>query len=76
MLYFIYFIIFFIFSGDAIIAKGTEGNVFYLIKEGTVRVTDVGDGKTFPAHNLGQGKNNKKNMRKIIKKHILRIISD
>ena len=60
MLYFIYFIIFFIFSGDAIIAKGTEGNVFYLIKEGTVRVTDVGDGKTFPAHNLGQGENIKK----------------
>jgi hypothetical protein len=36
-----------------IIIKGTVGNVFYLIKEGTVRITDVGDGKSFPDHNLG-----------------------
>ena len=41
--------------GDEIIQKGTEGNVFYLIKEGTVRVTDVGDGKTYLDHDLGPG---------------------
>ena len=41
--------------GDIIIQKGTEGNVFYLIKEGTVRVTDVGDGKTYNDHDLGPG---------------------
>jgi CRP-like cAMP-binding protein len=29
--------------------------VFYLIKEGTVRVTDVGDGKTYNDHDLGPG---------------------
>jgi len=42
-------------AGDEIIIKGTVGNVFYLIKEGTVRITDVGDGKSFPDHNLGPG---------------------
>lgn len=29
--------------------------MFYLIKEGTVRVTDVGDGKTYNDHDLGPG---------------------
>ena len=43
------------FLGDVIIQKGTEGNVFYVIKEGLVRVSDVGDGKTYLDHNLGQG---------------------
>lgn len=41
--------------GDEVIQKGTEGNVFYIIKEGTVRVYDVGDGKTYLDHNLGPG---------------------
>jgi Cyclic nucleotide-binding domain len=44
-----------LYVGDIIIQKGTEGNVFYLIKEGTVRVTDVGDGKTYNDHDLGPG---------------------
>lgn len=35
------------------IEKGTAGNVFYMIKEGTVRVMDIGEGKT--DHNLGPG---------------------
>ena len=29
--------------------------MFYLIKEGRVRVTDVGDGKTYVDHDLGPG---------------------
>ena len=41
--------------GDEVIQKGTEGNVFYIIKEGSVRVYDVGDGKTYLDHNLGPG---------------------
>ena len=44
-----------LYLGDTIIQKGTEGNVFYLIKEGTVRVSDVGDGKTYLDHDLGPG---------------------
>eukprot|EP00596_Hydrurales_sp_CCMP1899_P005254 CAMPEP_0119038068 /NCGR_PEP_ID=MMETSP1177-20130426/6755_1 /TAXON_ID=2985 /ORGANISM="Ochromonas sp, Strain CCMP1899" /LENGTH=689 /DNA_ID=CAMNT_0007000155 /DNA_START=234 /DNA_END=2303 /DNA_ORIENTATION=- len=42
-------------AGEEIIRKDTEENVFYMIKEGTVRVTDVGDRKTYPDHNLGCG---------------------
>ena len=42
-------------TGDEVIRKGTEGNVFYIIKEGTMRVTDVGDGKSYPDHDLGPG---------------------
>lgn len=41
--------------GDEIIVKGTEGNLFYMIKEGSVRVSDVGDGKTYLDHDLGPG---------------------
>ena len=41
--------------GDEVIRKGTEGNVFYIIKEGTMRVTDVGDGRSYPDHDLGPG---------------------
>lgn len=42
-------------SGDELIKKGTDGNVFYMIKEGRVRVSDVGDGKTYSDHDLGPG---------------------
>ena len=28
-----------------IIKKGTEGNVFYMVKEGAVMVSDIGDGR-------------------------------
>ena len=42
-------------AGDAIIKKGTEGNVFYMIKEGTLKVTDIGDGRTYPDITLGPG---------------------
>ena len=44
-----------VWTGDEVIRKGTEGNVFYIIKEGTMRVTDVGDGKSYPDHDLGPG---------------------
>lgn len=36
-----------------IIKKGTEGNVFYMIKEGTVRVTEMGS--QFAEHSLSTG---------------------
>ena len=42
-------------SGDELIKKGTDGNVFYMIKEGRVRVSDVGDGRTYSDHDLGPG---------------------
>ena len=32
-------------AGDVIIKKGTEGNVFYMVKEGAVMVSDIGDGR-------------------------------
>jgi cGMP-dependent protein kinase len=32
-------------SKDCIITKGTEGNIFYMIKEGRVQVTDTGNSK-------------------------------
>lgn len=40
-------------SGDCVIKKGTEGSVFYMIKEGIVTVDDVGE--KFKAHKLGAG---------------------
>ncbi len=42
-------------AGDVIIKKGTEGNVFYMIKEGTLKVTEIGDGRTYPDITLGPG---------------------
>jgi cAMP-dependent protein kinase regulator len=42
-------------ANDVVIKKGTEGNVFYLIKEGNLRVSDIGDGKIFADHKLGPG---------------------
>lgn len=39
--------------GDVIIKKGTEGNVFYMVKEGTVTVSDMGD--QFADQTLGPG---------------------
>eukprot|EP01039_Chlorochromonas_danica_P006161 gene6162-6789_t len=40
-------------TGDVIIRKGSEGNVFYMIKEGTVLVSDVG--ASFADHTLTTG---------------------
>jgi CRP-like cAMP-binding protein/tRNA A-37 threonylcarbamoyl transferase component Bud32 len=40
-------------EGDIIIAKGSEGKAFYMIKEGTVSVSDIGD--QFSAHTLTEG---------------------
>jgi cGMP-dependent protein kinase len=40
--------------GHTVIKKGTEGNIFYMIKEGTVSVTDVAGG-AFNDHKLGPG---------------------
>lgn len=40
-------------EGDEIIRKGTEGNVFYIVKEGSVKVDDVGE--KFQSHTLGPG---------------------
>lgn len=40
-------------EGDVIINKGEEGKVFYMVKEGTVKVTDVGT--QFQDHTLGPG---------------------
>jgi serine/threonine protein kinase/CRP-like cAMP-binding protein len=40
-------------AGDEIIKKGAEGNVFYMIKEGTVSVTDMGE--QFSNHTLTAG---------------------
>lgn len=42
-----------LFSGDEIIRKGTEGSVFFMIKDGIVSVDDVGE--KFKAHKLGPG---------------------
>jgi CRP-like cAMP-binding protein len=39
--------------GETIISKGDVGNIFYMIKEGTVAVTDVGE--KFSDHNLTAG---------------------
>lgn len=41
-------------KGQTIIKKGSEGNIFYMVKSGTVRVNDGGDG-TFNEHTLGAG---------------------
>jgi CRP-like cAMP-binding protein len=38
-----------------IIEKGSEGNVFYMIQEGTVLVTDVGSSGAFNDHSLSAG---------------------
>jgi cGMP-dependent protein kinase len=40
-------------AGDVIIKKGAEGNVFYMVKEGTVSVTDMG--AQFSDHTLTVG---------------------
>lgn len=40
-------------AGEVIITKGQVGNIFYMIKEGTVSVTDVGE--KFSDHNLSAG---------------------
>jgi cAMP-dependent protein kinase regulator len=40
--------------GQTIIKKGSEGNIFYMIKEGTVKVSDVGSG-AFNDHTLSAG---------------------
>jgi CRP-like cAMP-binding protein len=42
-----------VFAGEEIIKKGAEGNVFYMIKEGTVSVTDMGD--LYTNHTLTAG---------------------
>ena len=41
------------FSGEEMIKKGAEGNIFYMIQEGTVSVTDMGD--QFSNHTLTAG---------------------
>lgn len=41
--------------GDYVIRKGSEGNIFYMIKEGTVRVVNVGANGQFSDHTLGPG---------------------
>ena len=40
--------------GQTVIKKGTEGSIFYMIKEGTVRLSDVGSG-AFNDHTLSAG---------------------
>lgn len=40
-------------KGDVIIKKGSEGNVFYMVKEGTVLVSDMG--ASFADHTLTCG---------------------
>jgi cGMP-dependent protein kinase len=40
-------------SGDQIIVKGSVGNIFYMIKEGTVNVSEVGE--KFSNHTLTSG---------------------
>jgi CRP-like cAMP-binding protein len=42
-------------AGQIIIEKGSEGNVFYMIHEGTVSVTDVGSSGAFNDHTLSAG---------------------
>lgn len=42
-------------AGNVIIKKGTEGNIFYMIKEGKVKVTEVGSGTAFNDHILEPG---------------------
>lgn len=41
--------------GDFIIRKGSEGNVFYMIKEGTVLIKDIGVKAQFADHTAGAG---------------------
>ena len=41
--------------GDVIIKKASEGNIFYMIKEGVVKVSDVGAGSQFADHKLRAG---------------------
>jgi len=41
-------------KGQYIIKKGSEGNIFYMVKTGTVRVNDGGSG-LFNEHTLGAG---------------------
>lgn len=40
---------------DFIIKKGTEGDIFYIIQEGKVKVTDIGTASTYTAHELEAG---------------------
>ena len=41
--------------GETIIQKGTEGNIFYMIKESVVKVSDVGSTSQFVDHKLRAG---------------------
>jgi CRP-like cAMP-binding protein len=41
-------------AGQSVFKKGSEGNIFYMIKEGSVRVTEVGSG-AFNDHTLTAG---------------------
>jgi len=41
--------------GDTIIKKGSEGNIFYMIKDGVVKVSDVGANSQFADHKLRAG---------------------
>jgi cGMP-dependent protein kinase len=43
----------FCYTGDVIIKKGQEGNIFYIVKEGTVSVTEMG--AQFTDHTLSVG---------------------
>lgn len=43
-------------AGEYVIHKGSEGNIFYMVKEGTVRVVNVGaEGGQFNDHTLTAG---------------------
>ena len=41
--------------GERIFSKGDIGNVFYMIKEGSVRISDFGVGSQFKDHSIGPG---------------------
>lgn len=41
--------------GDYIIRKGSQGNVFYMIKEGIVKIADIGSKSQFADHTLKAG---------------------
>lgn len=40
-------------AGDVIIKKGSEGSIFYMIKDGSIRVSNMGD--KYADHTLGAG---------------------
>lgn len=41
--------------GDKIFAKGDDGSIFYMIKDGSVRISDFGIGSQFKDHSIGPG---------------------